>query len=302
MLEIDLACFNRTVLRLATVNLVADTARLIGRFGRHTMFNILHRRIMQDFPFGNLSTSSISANDAKIIVKALTLGGFIQLGLVSIRLQNFFRFCTGLLFISALAGAKVSAATVWLDDLDVSPTIQDWGDPHKNQSVDGHGLSIGGQMFAHGLGTHAQSVLFVNLKNNAQTFSASVGVDGEITNPAASIEFFVLGDGKVLWQSGVMKAGDAAKNFTVNLAGVKTLMLKVGDAGDGISYDHADWADAKFETIGDVRLETMGAPVEAAFLLTPLAHPNRASTARKFLVFVPARRFCSPSPQPATGR
>ena len=176
--------------------------------------------------------------------------------------------------MSAFAVAKMNAATVWLDDLDVSPTIQDWGDPHKNQSVDGHALTIGGQTFAHGLGTHAKSILFVDLKNKAQTFSASVGVDSEITNPAASIEFFVLGDGKILWQSGVIKTGDAAKNFTVNLAGVKMLMLKVGDAGDGVSYDHADWADAKFETIGDVRFETMGAPVEAAYILTPTPSPK----------------------------
>lgn len=174
----------------------------------------------------------------------------------------------------ALAGAKTSAATVWLDDLDVSLTTQGWGDPHKNQSVDGHGLTIGSQTFAHGLGTHAESNLYVNLKNAVQTFSASVGVDGEVSSPAASVEFFVLGDGKILWQSGVMKAGDAAKKLTVNLAGVKTLMLKVGDAGDGISYDHADWADAKFETDGDARPETISAPVEAAVILTPPASPK----------------------------
>ena len=106
---------------------------------------------------------------------------------------------------------RISAATVWLDELDVSMTTQGWGDPHKNQSVDGHGLSIGRQSFARGLGTHAESVLFINLKNAAQTFSASVGVDDEVSNPAASVEFKVLGDGKMLWQSGIMKAGGAAE-------------------------------------------------------------------------------------------
>ena len=58
------------------------------------------------------------------------------------------------------------------------------------------------------------------------------------------------------------------------MTGVKTLLLKVGDAGDGISYDHADWADAKFETIGDVQFETMSAPAEAAVILTPPASPK----------------------------
>jgi alpha-galactosidase len=198
----------------------------------------------------------------------------IQPKSASIQWHNLFGFYIGLLFLLSLTGVRTGAATVWLDDLDVSPAIQDWGEAHKNQSVDGHGLSIGGQSFAHGLGTHAESILYVNLKNAVQTFSASVGVDGEVSKSAASVEFFVQGDGKILWQSGVMRADEPAKKFTVNLAGVKTLLLKVGDAGDGISYDHADWADATFETIGGVQLETLSAPAEAAVILTPPASPK----------------------------
>ena len=182
--------------------------------------------------------------------------------------------CAACLFAFALASARLHAATVWLDELDVSPASQGWGDPHKNKSVDGHNLTIGGQTFARGFGTHADSVLYIDLKNSALTFSASVGVDAEIGKAAASIEFFVLGDGKILWQSGVMKADSPATNCTVNVAGVKTLILKVGDAGDGISYDHADWADAKFVTTGDVPLSTLSAPVEAALILTPPASPK----------------------------
>jgi len=179
------------------------------------------------------------------------------------------------ILLSAISlASKLSAATVWLDDLDVSLTSQGWGEPHKNQSVDGHPLTIAGQTFTHGLGTHAESILYVNLKGAAQTFSANVGVDAEVANPAASIEFMVSGDGKILWRSGMMKVSDAAKNFSVNLAGVKTLLLKVGDADDGISFDHADWADAKFEMAGDARPEIIGAPAEPAEILTPAASPK----------------------------
>ena len=45
-----------------------------------------------------------------------------------------------------------------------------------------------------------------------------------------------------------MKAGDAAKVCEADLTGVKSLVLKVSDAGDGMEWDHADWAGAKFET------------------------------------------------------
>jgi alpha-galactosidase len=189
------------------------------------------------------------------------------------QIPSSIRMLAILLFALSIA-ASIPAVTVWLDDLDTSVTTQGWGEPHKNQSVDGHGLVIGGHTFAHGLGTHAESILYINLKNTAQIFSASVGVDNEVSNSPASIEFSVLGDGKPLWQSGVMKAGDAEKKVVVDLSGVKTLMLKVGDADDGISYDHADWADAKFEMAGDTRPEAISAPSEPKEILTPAASPK----------------------------
>ena len=109
----------------------------------------------------------------------------------------------------------------------------------------------------------------------AQKFTASVGVDDEVNkNPASSVVFFVIGDGKELWNSGVMRAGDAAKECAVDLSGVKALVLKVGDADDGIDYDHADWADAKFETTGATTFAVAGEetpPPVAPYILTPLA-------------------------------
>src|SRR5665213_1615194 len=152
---------------------------------------------------------------------------------------------SGLVFLGLQAGAE----TMRLDQLNIRHTDQEWGEPHRNLSVEGHSLKIAETGFEHGLGTHARSALFVNV-NGATQFSASVGVDAEVASQAASIEFFVLNGGKILWQSGVMKAGESAKAFSVDLHGVKTLTLKVGDAGDGSSYDHADWAEARFEYAG----------------------------------------------------
>ena len=48
----------------------------------------------------------------------------IQLKPVLIRWQKIICFHTCLLFMLALAGAKASAVTVWLDDLDVSLTTK----------------------------------------------------------------------------------------------------------------------------------------------------------------------------------
>jgi alpha-galactosidase len=169
----------------------------------------------------------------------------------------------------------VSAETVWLDDLNLATATQGWGEPHKNQSVDGHTLTVGGKQFTRGFGTHAVGELRVNLDGGAQTFSASVGVDDEVKgNEASSVEFIVRGDGKALWQSGVMRAGNAAKDFTVDLSGVKTLLLEVTDADDGEGYDHADWADAKFETVAGKPVTAPVAPpmaLVAPYMLTPIA-------------------------------
>ena len=177
--------------------------------------------------------------------------------------------------LAVLATGIVSAETVWLDQLDLRSATQGWGEPQRNKSVGGHALTIGGKTFERGFGTHAESTLHVNLGGDAQLFSASVGVDDEVNkNPAASVEFIVTGDGKELWKSGVRRAGEAAKPCNVNLAGVKALVLKVRAAGNGIDFDHADWANAKFETAAAKTFAAAGgdmaSPV-APHLLTPPA-------------------------------
>jgi alpha-galactosidase len=185
--------------------------------------------------------------------------------------HNLSRIC--LLFTLAIA-VKAGAATVWLDDLDISKATQGWGDPHKNQSVDGNALSLQGKTFDHGLGTHADSILYVRLGGAAKSFSATVGLDDEVRAHPASVEFFVIGDGKELWRSGMVQAGEPAKSFTVDLTGVKMLLLKVGETGQGISFAHADWAEAQFDTVDDAQLIALTAPVETPVILTPASSPK----------------------------
>ena len=162
-----------------------------------------------------------------------------------------------------------AAETVSLDALDLSKVQQGWGQAQTNKSVDGHPLTIGGKKFEHGLGTHAVSTLYVDLKGGAQRFTASVGIDDEVgKSPVSSVVFHVLGDGRELWKSDVMKAGHAPKKVDVNLKGVKILLLMVNNVETGIAFDHADWADAKIEYTGD-RPETIASPPEEPQILTP---------------------------------
>jgi alpha-galactosidase len=186
------------------------------------------------------------------------------------------RFSLALGFSLVLfTAATLSAETVWLEELNLAAASQGWGDPQKNKAVGGGHLIIGGKPFAHGFGTHSVSELRINLDGGAQSFSASVGVDDEVNgNAASSVEFIVRGDGKVLWQSGVMRAGNPARDFTVDLTGVKSLVLEVSDADDGDAYDHADWADAKFEITGSKPVAVSGEAqlaYVAPYVLTPAA-------------------------------
>ena len=141
--------------------------------------------------------------------------------------------------------ARADVVTVWLDELDLSQMKQEVLRPKAKQSFGGEIMSIGGGKFARGIGSHANSSLTLDLQGKGQRLIASVGADeGKKTNPG-SVEFLVVGDGKTLWKSGVMKGGEPAKRVDVELGGVKRLELRATDGGDGVDSDHADWADAR---------------------------------------------------------
>lgn len=155
-----------------------------------------------------------------------------------------------------------------LEDVALAAVRQDYGEAHADKSVDGNALTIGGKTYANGLGTHAESFVQVDLNGDAVTFKAQVGVDDEVGGGKGSIEFIVLVDGKDSWRSGVMHQGDGAKTVDVDLKGAKRLALKVTGTGDGIDYDHADWADATI-TMSKGAPKVIVPPIEKPYILTP---------------------------------
>jgi alpha-galactosidase len=174
--------------------------------------------------------------------------------------------------LSSINAQPAENHTVWLSSLDLSKMTAGWGKPVIDLSIQSKPLTIAGKKFDKGVGTHANSILYVDLRGTTEMFSAAVGVDDEVAGQPASIRFRIFGDGKELWNSGVMKAGDAAKSVDVNVKGIKMLILLVDSAGDGIAYDHADWADAKFLTSGD-NPQAIELPKEEEAILTPIPGP-----------------------------
>lgn len=191
-----------------------------------------------------------------------------------------------------------SPQTVWLSSLDLTKMQQGWGHPQIDKSVPEKPLSIAGKKYEHGIGTHATSRIWIDLHGGASRFIASVGVDDGTKEPRGSVEFKVIGDGRKLWQSGVMKSGEAAKSADVDVKDVRTLVLLVTDGGDGLDYDHADWADAHFLVRGNSP-NAIDPPVEPRVILTPKPGPEPRINGAKIFGVRPGSPFLFTIP--ATG-
>ena len=197
-----------------------------------------------------------------------------------------------------LRGANPPANGLWIDALDLSGMQQDWGEPHAGRSVENRRLSLHGDVYQHGVGTHANSEMVINLKGAAVRFLAVVGVDDE-KKGLGSVRFHVLVDGKPAADTSVLHGGDAPKLLSADLTGAKQLALTVDDADDGITNDHADWAGAVLILSPDAKEKpaTAEAPKEPAPEIAgppgpkPAIHYPRivgATPGRPFLFLIPA--------------
>lgn len=185
------------------------------------------------------------------------------------RLTHYLLWSLGLGWWALAVGAS---EVVPLGTLDLSLMRQGWGRPQVDRSVTQQPLSIGGRRFDHGVGTHARSTLWVQLHGRAERFKAMVGVDDAAGNRRASVRFRVYADDQKLFDSGRMTWGQPPKPVDVDLSGRRALLLLVTDAGDGIDFDHAGWAEARF-FMADGRPTAVRAPEEPRIVLTPKPGP-----------------------------
>ena len=132
----------------------------------------------------------------------------------------------------------------YLSDLPwVSATVG-WGTIQKDLSIKGNPITLNGVVYAKGLGVHATSTVVYNLAGQYSSFASAIGIDSEV-NGNGSVDFQVLADGVKIYDSGLMLGTSATQSLNLNVAGVNQLTLIVTDGGDGIDYDHADWAGAR---------------------------------------------------------
>jgi alpha-galactosidase len=182
--------------------------------------------------------------------------------------------------------------TVWLSSLNLEKMTAGWGTPQKDKSIQNKPLTIAGRTFDKGVGTHAASLMYIDLKKSCRSFSAYVGVDDEVNGNVGSVRFRIYSDGRLLYNSGVLKASEPAKKVDIDLTGCKTLTLSVDPAGDNTGYDHADWADAAFVVAGENPV-AIDAPVlkEEKVILTPKPGPEPRINGPKLYGCRPGRPF-----------
>ena len=168
-----------------------------------------------------------------------------------------------------------------VEELNLSYVSQPYGMAMKNSSITTEKIKINGFDFENGIGTHSNSIIKLNLRGNALRLTAKVGVTKSIYNVAdkdaitipladgkrtfyisngdkkkflgiegangdidkGEVVFKVLGDGKELYNSGIVKWSDDAKIVDINIANIKVLELLTGDYDGNISGDAVAWVD-----------------------------------------------------------
>ena len=118
------------------------------------------------------------------------------------------------------------------------------GDVNINRACDGQPAKIGYNRW-HGLGMHAPGYATFDLGRGALRFHAGCSILDK--GVGGSVVFNVLGDGRLLHSTGVVRHGDTIREVSVDIRGVKELRLEVTDAGDGNDGDRTYWIDAEFE-------------------------------------------------------
>lgn len=175
--------------------------------------------------------------------------------------------------------------TVSLRDLDLSHVWQEYGEVQAGKSVSGEQASIKGKAYTDVIGTHAHSVLKVNLHRDATIFRAQAGVadcNEDLDDPnvisvpmvdgnklyfrkngddkqfiglagksdkiaSGTVCFVIKGDGKELYRSPVVRGKSSPVDIKVDISGVGILELETLPTEDGPSGDNALWIEPTIE-------------------------------------------------------
>lgn len=186
-----------------------------------------------------------------------------------------------------------------VSEMDLRMAYQEYGSAVVGKSVTGESATVLGKMYTDVIGVHAKSVIKIDLcrqairlqskigipessidysndelitfplvngtkiyyktKNNNKTFIALEGISGKIEK--GTVCFIIKGDGKELYNSGVVRLGDTPLPIDISLKGIKLLELLVEPTDDGASGDYALWIQPQIE-YGEIAPTTVDAGIQ----------------------------------------
>jgi hypothetical protein len=117
------------------------------------------------------------------------------------------------------------------------------GDPEM------HAVVVGGHRSPHGLGLHPPDTPAVArvryaLGKRARVFKTAVALNDTAPATGGGVRFVVIGDGKELWQSGVVRQPGRTESCAVDVSTVEVLELRVRAEGSHFG-GHAVWVEPR---------------------------------------------------------
>ncbi|WP_406438411.1 NPCBM/NEW2 domain-containing protein [Streptomyces sp. NBC_01613] len=202
------------------------------------------------------TTSAVVPTDRSLRTKwSVTAPAGTPTGSYDLTLKASYRSPTGVRVDSAVpltmsVVAPPPSGTSGLGDLPWLSATNGYGPVERNTSNgesaagDGHPITLGGVVYAKGLGVHAESAVEYYTGKECETVTADVGVDDE-KGANGTVAFEVWADGTKVASTGVLTNAMPAQPLTADVTGAQVVRLVVTDGGDGIDSDHADWANAQ---------------------------------------------------------
>ena len=182
------------------------------------------------------------------------------------------------LFLTNLV--KAQDTKIWVDELNLPGFNEAIPSAQAKMSTSGDSIQLLGKRYQHGVGVQSTSILYFLMEGKAKQFTATIGVDDKSAKELA-VEFFVIGDKKILFQSGTMKLGDAPKQVSVSLDGIQRLGLLVLPKEE-MQRSHTNWANAQFVMLGNSLPKNIPNSDEKYILTPPVSKAPRINSPKVF--------------------
>ncbi|MGU8934141.1 NPCBM/NEW2 domain-containing protein [Clostridium perfringens] len=173
-----------------------------------------------------------------------------------------------------------------LSDLNWKSATIGSGSVRKDRAVSGNQIRLlnednSVETFSKGIGTHSYSEIVYN-SEGYDIFDTWVGIDRHVADKkVSSVKFKVYVDGELKAETDVMRIDTPKKRLVVDVRNSKEIKLVVDVADNGNTWDHADWADAKFRNLAEYDTTELNKALEEAKKLDLNNYTEESSEALK---------------------